>query len=94
MSQPWASLFIIFLAVYTGAFGLFHLMIFRVNKQLVSDQRIPHTLYWGHWNRLRNEYRRLYPGSHLYDVAVIFCVALLAIAVGFGILRTWDYLSN
>lgn len=35
-----AMLLIGFVAFYLPAFGLYHLMVFRVNQQLPSDRRI------------------------------------------------------
>jgi hypothetical protein len=47
MSQHEATLLIGFVAFYLPAFGLYHLMVFRVNQQLPSDRKLPHLLYLG-----------------------------------------------
>jgi hypothetical protein len=46
MNQRETMLLIGFIAFYLPAFGLFQLMIFRVNQQLPLARRIPHSVYW------------------------------------------------
>src|SRR5437879_13772093 len=81
MEQPEATLFGIFLALYLPAYTLYHFMVFAANKQLPSDKKIPHSLFWGGWSRLRDEYRTFYPRSRAYDAAVGFSVACLCVAL-------------
>ncbi len=79
-----------FIALYLPALGLYHWMVFRVNQRLPPDRRIPHSLYWGGWNRLRNEFERFYPSSPLYQIALTLTATCLIIAVlfaGFSILQ-------
>src|SRR5580700_6565826 len=61
MNQRETMFLIGFIAFYLPAFGLFHLMIFRVNQQLAPDRRIPHSLSLGGWNRLAREHNGFYP---------------------------------
>lgn len=83
-----------FIASYLPAFGLFHLMIFRVNRELPSNRRIPHHLYFGEWERLAKEHKRLYPSSFLYQIALACAVASLTVAVVFAGFRIWEYLAR
>ncbi len=85
------ALLVGFTASYLPAFGLFHCMLFRVNRELPSNRRIPHTLYFGEWQRLPKEYKRLYPCSLLYEIALACAVACLTIAAAFAALRIWEY---
>ena len=85
------ALLVGFMAFYLPAFGLFHLMIFRVDRELPSDRRIPHYLYFGEWKRLATEYKRLYPSSFFYQIALACAVACLTVAVAFVALRIWEY---
>jgi hypothetical protein len=94
MNQYEKMLFIGFIAFYFPAFGLYHLMIFRVNRQLPQDRRIPHHLYSGGWNRLAREYKGFYPRSSLYHFTVVCAVTGLIIAVGFVGLRIWEYATG
>lgn len=47
MNQYERMLLIGVIATYLPAFGLYHLMVFRVNRQLPADRRIPQYLYFG-----------------------------------------------
>ena len=84
-------LFLGFLVFYFPALGLFHLMVFRVNRHLVPSDRISHSLYWGSWKRLAREYKALYPKSLVYELAVTCAVACLIIAVSFAGFQIWKY---
>ena len=84
-------LFIAFIASYLPAFGLYHLMVFRVNQQLPPDRRIPHFRYIGEWNRLAKEYKGFYPRSFLYQLALTCAVTCLVIALGLAGFRVWEY---
>ena len=57
------ALFVALLPFYVVAFGLYQFMIFAVNKRLAASERIPHSLFWRGWNRVRDNYKRLYPRS-------------------------------
>jgi hypothetical protein len=76
---------------YLPAFGLYHLMVFKVNRQLPPDRRIPHSLYFGGWNRLGSEYKGFYPGSFLYPLTLTCATTCLIVAVGFAGFRIWEY---
>jgi hypothetical protein len=50
-------------AFFLTAFFLYHFMVFRVNKNLSPDERIPHSLTFGQRDRLAIEYKSQYPRS-------------------------------
>ena len=54
-------------AFYFAALFLYHFMVFRVNKNLPPDDRIPHSLTFGQRDRLRAEYKALSPKHRLSD---------------------------
>jgi hypothetical protein len=94
MNQYERMLFIGFIAFYLPAFGLYHLMVLRVNRQLPPDRRIPHSLYFGKWNKLAREYKGFYPRSFLYQFTLSCAVACLIIAVGLAGFRIWEYAAG
>jgi hypothetical protein len=94
MNQLETMFLIGFIAFYLPAFGLFHLMIFRVNQQLPPAQRIRHSLYWRGWSRLAKEYNEFYPGSFLYRFTLTCTVTCLIIAIGFAGFRVWEYAAG
>jgi hypothetical protein len=85
------ALFVAFLPFYFVAFGLYHFMVFAVNKRLAASERIPHSLFWRGWNRVRDNYRRLYPKSFVYQLSLACAVSVAAIACAFVALRVWEY---
>jgi hypothetical protein len=91
MSQHEATLLIGFVAFYLPAFGLYHLMVFRVNQQLPSDRKLPQLLCLGGWSRLAKEYKGFYPRSFLYQFTLTCAVTGLIIALGIVGLRLWEY---
>jgi hypothetical protein len=84
MNQHETMLLIGFVAFYLPAFGLFHLMIFRVNQQVPPGSRIPHSLYWRGWSRLGKKYNEFYPRSFLYKFTLTCAVTCVIIAIGFA----------
>ena len=95
MNRYETMLLIGFTALYAAAFGLYHLMIFRVNQQLpLDDRRIPHSLYLGGWKRLARDYKRFYPRSFLYQFTLTCAVTGLILAVGFAGFRVWEYVMG
>ena len=83
-----------FIAFYLLAFGLYHLMIFRVNRHLPPDLRIPHFLYKGEWNRLGREYKGFYPRSFLYEFTLSCAVGGLIIAISLAGFSFWEYATG
>jgi hypothetical protein len=81
-------------ALYFASFFLYHLMVFRVNKGLVSDEKIPHSLTFGQRDRLAKEYKALYPRSILYPLTLLCAVTMLALAVAFVGVRIWEAASG
>jgi len=93
MNRYEIMLFFGFLALYLPAFGLYHLMVFKVNRQLPSDRRIPHSLTFskGGWNKLRREFKHYYPESLLYRLTVTCAITCFIIAVLFAGFRILEY---
>ena len=65
-------------------------MVFRLNKNLPPDERIPHSLTFGQRDRLRAEYKALYPRSIAYQMTVLFALSLIVPANAFAGIRIWD----
>jgi hypothetical protein len=85
------ALFVALLPFYFGAFGLYQFMVFAVNRQLPTSEKIPHSLFWRGWNRVRHDYKRLYPRSSVYQLAVACAATTAVIAVAWVVLRWWEY---
>jgi hypothetical protein len=85
------ALFIVLLPFYFVAFGMYHLMVFAVNKHLAASERIPHSLFWRGWNGVRNNYKGLYPRSSIYQLSLLCAVSVAAVALAFVALRVWEY---
>ena len=85
------ALFVALLPFYFAAFGLYQFMIFAVNKRLPAPERIPHSLFWRGWSRVRDNYRMLYPRSSVYRLSLTCAVTVAAIALAFVALRVWEY---
>ena len=62
-------------------------MVFRVNKNLQSDEKIPHSLTFGHKDKLGTEYRAMYPRSILYQLTLLCATTTFMLAVAFAGLR-------
>ena len=78
------------IVIYLLAFALFHLLIFRVNRRLPQDRRIPHSLYRGDWNRLATEYKASYPEGNLYSLTLLSTILFFALALATVVLRVLD----
>lgn len=94
MNGPETTLLGGFTAFYLVAFGLYHLMVLRVNQYLPPDSRIPHSLSLVGWNRLAREYERFYPRSSLYPLTMTCAVTGLIIALVFAGFRIWEYAAG
>ena len=90
MNRYETALFLGFVMVWSLTFGLHHFMVFRVNRQLPPERRIPHS-GWGHWQRLRTEYIGLYPRSFLSDLMLRCAVVIVLLALAMVGLRIWEY---
>ena len=84
-------LLIVLVPFYLVALGLYHFMIFAVNRQLGVSERIPHSLFWRGWNRVRDNYKSLYPTSSVYQLSLACAVTVAAIALAFVGLSVWEY---
>jgi ABC-type maltose transport system permease subunit len=85
------ALLVTFLPFYLVAFGLYHFMVLAVNNRLSASDKIPHSLFWRGWSRVRSDYKRFYPNSFVYQLSVVCAVTVAAIAVAFLALRVWEY---
>ena len=85
------ALFIALLPFYVVAFGLYHFMVLAVNKRLAASEGIPHSLFWRGWNRVRDDYKRLYPRRSLYQLSLACALTVAAIALAFVALIVWEY---
>ena len=91
MNRYETALFIALLPFYLMAFGLYQFMIFAVNKRLTASEKIPHSLFWGRWNQVRDDYKRLYPTSSVYQLSLVCAATAATIALAFVALRVWEY---
>jgi len=81
-------------------FGLYHFMIYRVNKLLPKAERIPHARvldggmrfsYGFDFSLVRRQHKRLYPGS-VINSSLVGCIGLIvALAVILATFRIWEY---
>jgi uncharacterized membrane protein YqjE len=78
-----------FLTLFFSAFGLYHLMVFRVNRHLDFGERFPHTLSLGQKGRLKDLYKSLDPRSPLYELTILVTMTLFVAALVFVGLRIW-----
>jgi hypothetical protein len=85
------ALFVAFLPFYLLALSLYHFMIMAVNRRLDLGERVPHSLFWHGWNRVRNNYKTLYPRYPVYQLSVLCAATAAGIAVLFVALRIWEY---
>jgi ABC-type maltose transport system permease subunit len=91
MNRYETTLFVLFLPLYFTAFGVYHFMIFSVNNSLPVSEKIPHSLFWRGWNRVRDEYNKLHAKSHTYQLTVTCAVAVVIVAMALVALRLWEY---
>lgn len=82
-----------FIAFYLIVFGLYHLMVSKANQQLPPHSKIPRSLAPSvfRWNSFATEYKRVFPRSLLYKIALTCAVADLIIALFFVGFRIWLY---
>jgi hypothetical protein len=61
------------------------------SPHFVIDYVILHSLFWRGWNRVRDNYKRLYPRSSVYQLSLVCAATVAAIALAFVALRVWEY---
>jgi len=88
-SEPANLVLAVCCAFYFAAFLLYHFMVFRVNRNLPGDDKIPHSLTFGQRDRLAKEYKILYPKSILYQLTLLCAVTMFALAALFAVIRIW-----
>lgn len=95
--SPWSPLVTKLLAIFVFfdsiTLGLFHLMIYKVNRGLSCSEKLPHTLYWGGWKQLKQLYKGSYPRSSLYSVTLVLAACCLTIAIVAAGILWWQYLT-
>ena len=69
-------------------------MVFRVNRQLPPDRRIPHSLFWGQWKRVCTEYKGFYPRGIVYQLTLSCAVTILILALAILGFRFWEYATG
>ena len=79
--------FVFFLA----AFLLYHLMVFRVNRQLAPGEKFPYPLPLGQMNQLTTLYKSLYPKSIVYHFTLVCAVTMMLLVIAFVAFRIWSY---
>jgi hypothetical protein len=77
-------------ALYFPAFFLYHFMVFRVNRNLSENERIPHSLTFGQRDRRAAEYKSQYPRSIVYQLTLLCAVSLIVLAAAFAAIRIWE----
>lgn len=96
-ASPWSPLVTKLLAVFIfldlAVLGLYHLMVYKVNKVLSYSDRIPHSLHWGGWKRLGKLYKTSYPRSSLYLVTLVLATCCLTVAIVAAGILWWQYLT-
>jgi hypothetical protein len=93
--SPWPLSVNVLLGVFVlfdlSALGLWHFMVYRVNQRQPSSARLPHSLSWGGWNRLKQTYKTHYPQSSLYSTTVLLAYCCLVTAVSAAGVLWWQY---
>ncbi len=91
MQNEVAVAFLILVAIHVTTFGLLQVMVLRVNRHLPANERLSHG-----WpgRRLRVEYSRLFPRSHLYAVTMRMALMFAVMAALFAAWRFAGYISN
>jgi hypothetical protein len=84
-------LLIALLPFYFATYGLYQFTVSAVNRQLVASERIPHSLFWRGWNLVRDNYKRFYPRSSIYQLSMVCAVTVAMIALAFVALSLWEY---
>ena len=94
LNQYEKALLIGFAVFCVSASGLFHFMVFRVNRQPPPDRSISHFHATMRRDRSVDEHKRFYPRSSLHQMAVTSAVTCWLFAIAFLVLRFWDYLTG
>ena len=94
MARYETALFVLLIPVYLVALGLYHYMVFAVNRQRPVGGKIPHSLFLGQWHLVRDEYKSLNPRGFAYEFTLICAVTVLVFAIAFAVLRVWEYTSG
>ena len=83
-------------AAFTLLARAFHeLMVFRVNRHLPPNQRIPHFPFSSFgWSKLGEAYRELYPRSILYKLMLQCYVVILILACALVTLSIWGFVGG
>ncbi len=85
------ALLVLLLPFYFAAFGLYQFMVFAVNRRLPASEKIPHSVSWRGWSRVKDTYRGFYPRSIVYQLTLACAATTATIAVGLVALRVYEY---
>ncbi len=89
MDPAWETPWLLMILVVVPCGILRNLIIYRVNKHLPPEERVPWFFNWGHGRFLKREYRRLYPGSCLYTLWEVLGSVLAVFYIAFVMWHTW-----
>ena len=84
-----ALFFCVAAALYFAALGGYYSLVFRANKGLASEDRLPYRLSLGNWRKLERTYRSFYPRGSLYQFTLLSAGSLALLAVVFAAWRFW-----
>jgi len=93
VNQYERAIFLTFTFFGTFTFGLYHFMIFGVNRQLPPARRFPHS-GWGYWDRLVGEYKVSYSTTLLPWMMRQCGIAVFVLALAMVGLRIWEYAAG
>jgi hypothetical protein len=74
-------------AFYFAALGGYYSLVFRTNKGLAPEERLPYGLSLGNWRKLQETYRSFYPRGILYQFTLLSAVSLILLAAIFAAWR-------
>jgi flagellar basal body-associated protein FliL len=77
-------------AFFLTAFFLYHFMVFRVNKNLPPNERVPRSLTFGPRDRLAADYKSQYPRSIVYQLTLLCAFSLITLAGVLAGIRVWE----
>ena len=77
------------LASFVSAVCTLHFMRVKANRRLPDDRKISYFLPMTRWNRVTDEYKRLYPNGRAYPLWQVSVIGTAVFAVGSVLLEVW-----